>query len=278
MGSSHCAGSGNGLSEVEDGDFSKFLSRIMARIGIIAEYRELFETAYLGTSFSDVTFAHAPNAIAGFFVSEFSFFDSPWDRFLNGDDGALTEAQLRGARDFMTVGCTKCHQTDILDGFPGNEFHNDGLAQFGPGQGDGPSGRDDFGRERVTGDPADRRRFKTPPLRNIELTAPYGHVGQFATLRGFVEHYHNVDSTLHAYDVSRVEPLLRPTLLDNYAEILTTRDTLLLPIRLDEPAIDDLLEFLKALTDDAARDLSHVTPAEVPSGLPIDRIASSGNE
>ncbi len=171
----------------------------------------------------------------------------------------------------MTVGCTKCHQTDVLDARPGNEFHNDALAQFGPGQGDGPTGTDDFGRERATGDPEDRRRFKTPPLRNVELTAPYGHVGQFVTLRGFVEHYNNVDSTLVAYDVSQVEPLLRPTLLHNYSEILATRDTMLLPIRLEEAEVDDLIEFLKALTDDAARDLSAVTPASVPSGLPIDR-------
>lgn len=272
-------GQGNELAEGFEGEnFSELWSRIMIRIGQIEEYRELFETAYPGMSFDDMTFAHTSNAIASFLVSEFSFSDSPWDRFLNGDDDQLTEAQLRGARDFMTVGCTKCHQTDILDAFPGNEFHNDALAQFGPGQGDGPTGRDDFGRERVTGDPADRRRFKTPPLRNIELTAPYGHVGQFVTLRGFVEHYNNVDSTLYAYDISQVEPILRPTLLDNYSEILTTRDTLLVPIRLDEQTIDNVLEFLKALTDAAARDLANVTPSRVPSGLPIDKIESGGGK
>lgn len=126
----------------------------------------------------------------------------------------------------------------------------------------------------MTGDPDDRRRFKTPPLRNVELTAPYGHVGQFTTLRRFVEHYNNVDSTLHAYDVTQVDPLLQPTLLDNYDEILVTRDTLLLPIRLDEATIDNLVEFLKALTDESARDLSAMTPSRVPSGLPVDRMGS----
>ena len=264
-------GADNELADVPDEEFTELWSRIMDRLGAIEEYRQLFEAAYAGTSFDDMSLAHATNAIGGFLTSAFSFSDSPWDRFLRGDDHQLTEAQLRGARDFMTVGCTKCHQTDILDGFPGNEFHNDALVQFGPGTGDGPTGTDDFGRERVTGDPADRRRFKTPPLRNVELTAPYGHVGQFVTLRGFVEHYNNVDSTLVAYDVSQVEPLLQRTLLHNYDEILATRDTLLLPIRLEETVVDDLIEFLKALTDDSARDLSAVTPSSVPSGLPIDR-------
>ena len=269
-------GPGNELAEVEDGNFTELWSRIMIRLGEIDEYRELFEAAYPGSSFDDMTFAHASNAIMGFFISEFSFSDSPWDRFLNGDDGELTEAQLRGAAEFMTVGCTNCHQTDILVALPGNEFHNDALAQFGPGQGDGLEGRDDFARERVTHDPSDRRRFKTPPLRNVELTAPYGHVGQFTTLRGFVEHYNNVDSTLYAYDVSQVESLLQPTVLDNYSDILVTRDTLLVPIRLEEQTVDDLLEFLKALTDDSARDLTGVKPSGVPSGLSIDKMGSGG--
>ena len=271
-------GTGNELAEGfgEDHNFTELWSRIMLRLGAIPEYRELFEAAYPGTGFDDMTYAHASNAIMGFMISEFSFVDAPWDLFLRGDDNRLSDRQLQGAADFMTVGCTNCHQTDILDAMPGNEFHNDALAQFGPGKGDGLGGRDDFGRERVTHDPADRRRFKTPPLRNIELTSPYGHVGQFATLRGFVEHYNNVDSTLAAYDVTQVDPLLQPTMLDNYDDILVTRDTLLLPIRLEEETIDNLLEFLKALTDDAARDLSAVTPSTVPSGLTVDRLGSGG--
>ena len=105
------------------------------------------------------------------------------------------------------------------------------------------AGRDDFGRERVTGDPDDRRRFKVPPLGNVELTAPYGHVGKFMTLRGFVEHYNNVDSTLYAYVITPVDPL-RPTLLDNYDDILVTRDTVLVPIRLNEETIDNLIDGL----------------------------------
>lgn len=268
---------GNELAEAfgEDHNFTELWARLMLRLGEIEEYRDLFEAAYPGTDFDDMTFAHASNAIMTFIISEFSFGDSPWDLFLNGDNDRLTDQQLRGAIDFMTVGCTNCHQTDILDAFPGNEFHNDALAQFGPGKGDGPGGRDDFGRERVTGDPADRRRFKVPPLRNVELTAPYGHVGQFTTLRGFVEHYNNVDSTLYAYDVTPVDPLLQPTLLDNYEDILVTRDTLLVPIRLDAETVDNLLDFLKALTDASARNLADVTPSRVPSGLPIDRLGSS---
>ncbi|MYH47937.1 MAG: hypothetical protein F4020_00535 [Gammaproteobacteria bacterium] len=99
---------------------------------------------------------------------------------------------------------------------------------------------------------------------------------KFPTLREFVEHYNNVDSTQYAYDVAQVDPLLQPTLLDNYEEILLTRDTLLLPIRLDEDTVDNLLAFLTALTDASAHDLSRVTPSGVPCMHSVDRVAPGG--
>ena len=267
-------GPGNELAEVPHGNFTELWSRVMDRLGAIREYRDLFEAAYPETDFDDMSLAHASNAIAGFLASAFAFTESPWDQFLTGDDNQLSNASLRGARAFMTVGCTNCHETPQFDGAPGNEFHNDGLAQFGPGMGDGHLGRDDFGREGVTGDPADRRRFVTRPLRNIELTAPYGHVGQFATLKSFLEHYNDVDARLLEYDIASnvSDAALWPTLLDNFSDILVNRDTLLLSIRFDEATTMDLIAFLHALTDDAARDLRGVIPDRVPSGLSIDRI------
>ncbi|MYA33840.1 MAG: hypothetical protein F4164_13165 [Gemmatimonadales bacterium] len=99
---------------------------------------------------------------------------------------------------------------------------------------------------------------------------------KFSTLREFVEHCNDVDSTQYAYDFAQVDPLLQPTLLDNYEEILLTRDTLLLPIRLDEDTVDNLLAFLTALTEESARDLSRVTPSRVPSRHSVDRLAPGG--
>jgi len=61
-------------------------------------------------------------------------------------------------------------------------------------------------------------------------------------------------------------------LLNNFGAILANRDTLLLEIRFDEDTKMDLVAFLHALTDEAARDLRGVIPERVPSGLPIDRI------
>jgi cytochrome c peroxidase len=239
----------------------------MDRLGTIPEYRALFEAAYPGTRFSEMTFGHASNAIAGFLVERFAFNDSPWDRFLAGDDAAMTDVQLRGAKNFLTARCSICHNGPALTD---NRFHNVAVAQFGPGKGDGASKRDDFGRMRETGRPEDRYAFRTPPLRNVELTAPYGHDGAFFSLRDFVAHYSESDLKLRAFDGSGLEPALQPTLLRNFDDILATRDTLLNGVVFPEVVIDEVTEFMKALTDPAARDMSSATPARVPSGLPVD--------
>src|SRR5690606_8654888 len=152
----------------------QFWHMLRRRLGAIPEYQQLFEAAYPGTRFETMTFAHASNAIAGFLTSEFVFNDSPWDRFLAGDDAALTEIELRGAKNFMSARCSVCHNGPALTD---NRFHNVVVAQIGPGTGDGPYRTDDFGRMKVTRQPADRYAFRTPALRNVELTAPYGHDG-----------------------------------------------------------------------------------------------------
>lgn len=259
---------GNELALIADGDLTGIWAALMVRLGAIAEYRQMFEVAYPGTPFDDMTLAHASNAIAGFIVEEFAFVDTPWDRFLLGDDSQLTDEQLFGAQSFMNRRCMRCHEAD---NFSDGEFHNVATPQLGPGAGDGPVGTDDFGRERVTSDPAERRAFRTPQLRNVELTAPYAHAGQFAELLTIVEHYDDIDMRLMEYDITQVEAALQGTMLDNFAEILTTRDTSLLTVTFDEGEAENIRDFLLALTDDAARNLMGVIPATVPSGLEVDR-------
>jgi cytochrome c peroxidase len=262
------AASGNELAAVSDKQTQRVWDRLMDRLGRIQEYRRMFEAAYPGTRFAEMNFGHASNAIAGFLIDRLAFNDSPWDRFLAGNDAAMSEVQLRGAKDFLTAKCSICHNGPALTD---NEFHNVALAQFGPGMGDGPSGHDDFGRARQTGRAEDRYAFRTPPLRNVELTAPYGHDGAFFDLRAFVAHYSESDLKLHAFDGGGLEPVLQGTLLHNLEDILATRDTLLDGVFFAEVTIDEVTEFMKALTDPAARDLSAITPASVPSGLPVDR-------
>jgi cytochrome c peroxidase len=261
------SGSGNELALLPDADMRGIWSAIMRRLGAIPEYRGLFQAAYPGTPFDDMTFAHASNAIAGFFVAQYSTADTPWDRFLAGDDAALSMRQLEGAQTFLTLKCSICHTGAT---FSDDDFHNVAVAQIGPGQGDGPLLRDDFGRMNVTGRPEDRYRFRTTPLRNVELTGPYGHDGAIGSLREFVEHYSESDLKLLAFDPAKLEPALRLSVLNNSADVLLTRDTLLAGVVLTPELVDRLMDYMTALTDDAARNLSRSVPVRVPSKLKVD--------
>ncbi len=103
---------------------------------------------------------------------------SRWDRWMQGDAQALTPAEVRGWQLFNSnsLGCTNCHDGfDLKD----HDFHNIGLY----------SEYADPGRARITLDPADEGKFKTPTLRNITLTAPYMHDGSMATLEEVMDHY-----------------------------------------------------------------------------------------
>ncbi|HEU4787244.1 MAG TPA: cytochrome-c peroxidase, partial [Gemmatimonadaceae bacterium] len=141
---------GTDLGDLADDDFTGIWAGLMKRLGAIPEYRALFEAAYPGTRFDNMTFAHAANAIGAFITDQFSFRNTPWDRFLNGDDGALTARQLAGAQTFLSLKCSICHNGAMLSD---EQFHNVALPQIGPGEGNGASMHDDFGRMNVTGDP-----------------------------------------------------------------------------------------------------------------------------
>ena len=179
----------------------------------------------------------------------------------------MTQVQLQGAKNFMGARCSICHNGPALTD---NKFHNVAVAQFGPGKG-GEDGSDDFGRGReetdLTQRLALRYAFRTPPLRNVELTAPYGHDGAFFSLRDFVDHYSESDVKLNSFDLSHPEIT---GVLNNKPQILATRDPLLDGVFFTPQVVDEVTEFMKALTDPAARNLSGVVPGGVPSGLSVD--------
>ena len=269
------ADDGNELADVKDKNPQQVWRALMIRLGQIKEYRQMFEAAYPGREFASLNFGHASNAISAFIIDQLAFNNSPWDRFLAGDDGALTERQLQGAKNFMSARCSICHNGP---GLTDNLFHNVVVAQLGPGAGDGLDGHDDFGRERVTGNPLDRYKFRTPALRNVELTGPYGHDGAYLDLEEFVDHYSEshlkLDGFLLGTDPARgrLEALLGNTVRQNKDDILATRDVLLEGVVFPrQPVIADVTEFMRALTDPAARNLAHLVPSSVPSGLSVDQ-------
>lgn len=113
--------------------------------------------------------------------------DSRFDRAMQGGE-PLTPLEKRGFELFLTehdprlglrgADCFHCHGGAL---FTNQQFMHNGLRQrLTP---------PDTGRGQVTGDPADRFKFRTPSLRNVAVTAPYMHDGRFRTLEEVVEHY-----------------------------------------------------------------------------------------
>jgi len=256
---------------------------LATRLSNIPGYFELFSAAYPGQVISpeDITFVQAANAIAAFERNTWSARNSAFDRQRRGEN-AMDAAALRGEVLFEEKGCNRCHsgrlQTD-------NRFHAVAMPQIGPGKGDNSDGfsdgREDFGRERVTQDEADRFQFATPSLRNIELTAPYGHAGAYATLEAVVRHYNNPVGSLFSYDQSQALLPSRDDLdaLDfvvmNDAQRVDAiaaaalNERRLRPANFTEAEVADLVAFLRALTDPASVDLMGDIPGAVPSGLTL---------
>jgi cytochrome c peroxidase len=109
--------------------------------------------------------------------------NSRFDRFLGGDEAALSVEEKRGYEKFKDFGCVSCHQGVLLGG---NLFQKFGL--FGDYFKDrGNITEADYGRYNVTKKEEDRYSFKVPTLRNVELTAPYFHDGSAETLEAAVK-------------------------------------------------------------------------------------------
>ena len=231
--------------------------QVIERLARVAEYREQFPKVFGGP----VTTDSLAKAIAAFERTLISG-NSPLDRFLEGDRNALSESAQRGFNLFRTKArCTVCH--NLNQAFPfltdGN-YRNTGVAANFSGfsalaqraaitpldgsgtametvthGGDGRAtldqrdGKAELGRFLVTGNALDIGAFRTPSLRNVELTAPYFHDGSAATLADVVRFYVRGGN-------------------EN-----ARRDWELQPISLTESEQQDLIEFLKALTSDDAR-------------------------
>ncbi|MEQ8400454.1 MAG: cytochrome c peroxidase [Roseitalea porphyridii] len=249
---------------------------ISQRVAAIDEYRVQFEAVYPHIAGgAPVRFTDISNAIAAFIAFEWRSDGSAFDAVLRGEAELAGEA-ARGMELFYgEAGCAKCHQGPFLTD---HDFHAMGQPQIGPGKGARfETHRRDVGRMRVTGDPADAYRFRTPSLRNVALTAPYGHAGAFATLDAFVRHHVDPRAELAAYDAAQaVLPTLEGAddlaVLGDAGEVSAIADVVeIAPVALEDRDVAALVAFLKTLTDEAAARGRFGIPDAVPSGLKVER-------
>ena len=233
-------------------------------------------------SLAELDIVDVGNALDDFMSTEWRSDASAFDAWLDGDDAALGPDARDGLALFYgEAGCARCHAGPLLTD---HRFHALGLPAFGPGRTRAfdPLARD-VGRLSESDDPADAYRFRTPSLRNVAATAPYGHAGTHPTLEAVVRHHLD---PLVEHDAWTPASLTLPA--DPRAELGAEdflaaedpREAARRRARLDiEPrpalardaaAVDALVAFLHALTDASATSRRGV-PEAVPSGLPVER-------
>lgn len=141
-------------------------------------------TKRFGTIYADgVTPANVRNAIAAFEKTLVTP-NSKFDRYLRGEQAAISELEKDGYRRFKTLGCVACHQGVNVGG---NMFQTMGVMGNYFKDRKTPVTDADLGRFAVTKLEHDKHVFRVPSLRNVELTAPYFHDGSAATLEEAVK-------------------------------------------------------------------------------------------
>jgi cytochrome c peroxidase len=196
------------LAPIQDtNEMGETLAGVIQKLESHPDYPALFESAFGSREINSARLAKSLAQFMAFMVSA----NSRYDQFIQGK-AIFTEQELRGLTTFRAQ-CATCHTEPLFTDFA---YRNNGLALQYP----------DPGRAGITQNPSDVGRFKTPSLRNVELTYPYMHNGQFFTLENVVQHY--------AQGV-QPHPNLGPGLNGN------------LPLSTQDQA--DLVAFLLTLTD-----------------------------
>jgi cytochrome c peroxidase len=216
---------------------------VMSRFRADPLYQTMFAAAYPDQA-DPFTWRNIVDALASFNRTLISG-DAPFDRYLRGDQTAMSEAAVRGMELFFSerLECHHCHSgfnmsistVSANSSFDERMFFNTGLYNL-DGQGAYPA--ENTGVHEITNNPSDMGRFRPPTLRNIELTAPYMHDGSIATLEEVIQFYADGGRVItegpNAGD-GRVSPL---------------KSGLIAGFDITPEEVADLVAFLQALTDE----------------------------
>ncbi|MDW3225483.1 MAG: cytochrome c peroxidase [Paracoccaceae bacterium] len=247
--------------------------KLSARVSETPGYAPLIAEAF--PEVENLTFTDISDAIAAFVAFEWRSDTSAFDAYLRGSADMPAAAKLGMDLFYGEGGCSTCHtgkfQTD-------HDFHAMGVPQFGPGKAARfESHARDLGRMRVTGREADAYAFRTPSLRNVVQTGPYGHTGSHSDLAQFILDHASPIDALDRFDRSDVVLPDLPEVDDwrhvnDPVEQAALREAIALsPVTLDPPDVAALVAFLEQLSDPVALEGRLGIPVAVPSGLPIDR-------
>jgi cytochrome c peroxidase len=192
------------------GEMNMPLDILEKRLQAIAGYKPLFERAYPGEGITRVTVGKALASFERTVVST----ESPFDRWRQGQAGAMSDSAQRGFEVFNGKGnCAKCHQGF---NFTDNGFHNIGVKSLTDVEDEGR-----FAHRKIK---ILKGAFKTPTLRDVALTSPYMRNGVYQTLEEVVEHY------------------------DRGGDVKTNLSPNMVPLGLSAEEKRDLVAFMKSLT------------------------------
>lgn len=253
------------------------------RVRITGDYGARFVDAFAHIDTAeDVTIVDIANALAAFMATEWESIDSPYDRFLAGDTAALSDRARRGKDIFFGKGnCASCHAGPL---FSDQSFHALRLPPFGPGRTRlfDPVTRD-VGRMGESDVLEDAYRFRTPMLRNVALTAPYGHNGAYPTLGGIIRHHIDPEGSFASWTPALAALPVMPDISatdfvvwnDRFEMARQARSLDLAPIDISSTDIAAIEAFLRSLTGETATKGRLGIPASVPSALPVDHGSKS---
>ena len=252
-------------------------AEVVRRLNETPAYRQLFGRAFPAVrAGGPISFAMFAQAIAEFEFT-LTFADAPIDRFARGEFDALSADLKRGALLFFgRANCVSCHSVagqsnEMFSDFQG---HVIGVPQIAPSNTnntfDGPGANEDFGVEQVSGDPADRYRFRTSPLRNVALQPTFMHNGAYTNLEDAISHHLDVATALRRYspaDQGLAADLADP--IGPWEPVLAQLDPRLAePMRLTDVEFRELVAFVRyGLLDQRARpeQLRRLIPRVLPS-------------
>jgi cytochrome c peroxidase len=264
-----------------EGDNHAIRAEVLNRLNAIPAYRELFGKAFEQVKRgAPIDFDMFGQAIAEFEFT-LTFANAPIDRFTRGERGALTTREKKGALLFFgKAQCIQCHSVAGASNEMFSDFreHVIGVPQIVPHETnntfDGPDLNQDFGKEQVSGDSADRYMFRTSPLRNVALQPTFMHNGAFTRLEDAIRHHLDVVVSIKNYSPAAQElaqdfrgPIgpMRP--------VLKRLDPIVAkPIHLSGKEFRQLVAFVRnGLLDPRARygNLQRLIPIAVPSGRPV---------
>lgn len=236
---------------------------------------ELFRQAFNApTASADelIVYANIADALSVYQRSQV-FLNSAWQRYVNGDHQAISKDAKDGAYLFMTsvddggAGCISCHSGSS---FSDEDFHILLMPQIGRGKGrnNGRTKTDDLGRFMKTGQWADKWKFRTPTLLNVEHTGPWSHAGAYQTLEAVVRHHFDPVRSVRHFDVGSVDSQIQTedtkinaeVAIKHFDAVHEKQPYPLSSARIDDAGIKNLVQFLKSLTDDCVTDRKCMAP------------------